>query len=319
MSKIEKKYDALVIGGGPAGIAAAKHLGFHQRKVLIVDRRTSPMQFATTAIHNYPGISPLSSAADILRKMRKELSEFDVQSLFGNAIKVSGRFPKFEILVTTGDGTQTLIMSKTLVFATGISRKHPRVGGDWKKWLPFAAKKGVSYYCCDCDSPQTTGKDVLIVNAGTANSAIHTARCIQPYARRIRIFMTEDSYAPFTKESKIILNKSGFEWTHGLIKGVKISKPGEHQLITTADGRTIECNIFFVSWVAVPRSELAKSLDIALDDQGNIVTDHRGKTNVEGIWAAGDVRPITQSVATAVGTGVYAAIMIVNLLLEHEK
>lgn len=310
-------YDTVIIGGGPGGIATALHLGFHQRKVLVVDRKTSPLQFANTPIHNYPGTTPLHSGVDILRKLRKELRVFNVKTLFGNVVGVHGKVPHFELLIETTRSKSTKVTAKTIVFATGISRKHPKVDGDWKKWLPYAAKDEISYYCPDCDSPLTTGKDIIIVNAGTANSALHVARCIKPYARRIQIFMTEDSYTPFTNESKTILDQTNVKWTHGLIQEIRILDPGKQQQLITTDGRTLECNAFFVAWVGVPRSELAVQMNIEVDNKGNIITDKRGATNLEGVWAVGDVRPITQSIGTAVGTGVYAGIMIAHFLLDH--
>ncbi len=276
------------------------------------------MQFANTSIHNYPGVKPLKAGVDILRKMRKELREFNVQTLFGTVASIEGQVTKFQVQIKTKESTPTTVNAKTLVLATGISRKHPKVNGEWKKWLPYAAKDHMSYYCPDCDSPLTAGKDIIIVNAGTVNSALHVARCIQPFARRIRIFMTEDGYTPFTKESETILNKSRFEWTHGLIHEVKIQEPGNRQQLLTTDGRTLECNAFFVSWIGVPRSELAVSLGIDVDNRGSIITDHRGATNVEGVWAAGDVRPMTQTIATAVGTGVYVGVMIAHFLLTFD-
>jgi thioredoxin reductase len=317
MSKINSHYDALIIGGGPAGISAATHLGFHGRKVLVVDRRSSPMFFATTPIHNYPGIKPRIRAVDILKKMRKELREYSVETIFGNVVKIEGQFPEFQGHIGTNsrDSSPLTVLAKTLIFATGIARKHPKVSGDWKKWLPFAAKKDISYYCPDCDSPLTAGKDVLIVNAGTANSALHVARCITPYATRVRIFMTEDGCMPFTPEFEETLDKSSFEWTKGLIKEIQVEKPGKRQFLVTTDKRKLECNSFFVSWIGVPRSELAKTIGVDVDASGNIVTNHQGKTNVEGVWAAGDVRPRTQTVATAVGSGVYAGLMMTHFLL----
>jgi thioredoxin reductase (NADPH) len=286
---------------------------------MIVDRRSSPMFFATTSIQNYPGVKPLISARDILRKMRTELREYAVESVFGNVVKIEGNYPKFKVHIKTKskEKAQTTVSATTLVFATGISRKHPLVKGEWQKWLPFAAKKEISFYCPDCDSPLTAGKDVLIVNAGTANSALHVARCIKLYAQRIRIFMTEDGYVPFTKESEKILNQSGYEWTSGLIDEIKIEKPGERQVLITKDNKRFECNTFFVSWIGEPRSELAKTLGVKVDRKGSIVTDQRGKTNIEGVWAAGDVRPMTQTVATAVGSGVYAGLMITHFLLNQ--
>ncbi len=295
------------------------HLSFHRRKVMVVDRRSSPMFFATTPIYNYPGVKPLIKSRDILRKMRTELREYSVESEFGNVVKIEGSYPKFRIYIESNSKGKApiTVSATTLVFATGISRKHPRVKGEWQKWLPFAAKKEISYYCPDCDSPHTAGKDVMIVNAGTANSALHVARCIKPYAQRIRIFMTEDGYVPFTKEFEKILNQSGYEWTSGLIDEIQIEKPGERQYLITTDKKRFLCNTFFVSWIGEPRSELAKTLGVKVDSKGSIVTDHRGKTNIEGVWAAGDVRPMTQTIATAVGSGVYAGLMITHFLLNH--
>jgi thioredoxin reductase len=317
MTHESTQYDTIIIGGGPAGIAAARHLAYHDRPVLIVDRKTSPMFFATTPIHNYPGVKPLLSAREIHQKMADELREYDVPLLFGDVIEVTGQIPLFEVTVQTKKNQTTTLTTKTLIFATGIARKHPKVKGKWRKWLPYAAKRGISYYCPDCDAPLSADKDVIIINAGTANSALHVARCIQPYASRVRIFMTEDGYAPLDEDTKFILDQSGFEWTSGFIDEVEINEPGHNQAILTSDGQRFECNIFFISWIGVPRSELASALGIETDGQGNIITDHRGATNVKGVWAVGDVRAMTQSVATAVGTGVYAAVMATHLLLEY--
>ena len=92
-----------------------------------------------------------------------------------------------------------------------------------------------------------------------------------------------------------------------------------HKKILAVAGKQIRRigELFFVSWIGEPRSELAKTLGVKVDSKGSIVTNHRGKTNIEGVWAAGDVRPMTQAVATAVGSGVYAGLMITHFLLDQ--
>jgi len=311
-------YDTLIIGGGPAGISAAMHLVFHHRKVMIVDRRTSPMNFYTNPVNNYPGIQPLCVGVDILRKMKDGVKSSGMTIKNGNVVDIKGECPEFEVQVepVTGEKVVTILNAKTLVFATGVARKHPFVNGDWRGWLPFAGKNNISYYCPDCEGPLTLGKDVLVVNVGTVNSALHVARQIKPFAKKVRIFMTEDAYLPFNDEYQGILEKSEFEWSSGLIERVIVEKPGERQKLVTTSGDTLECNHFFVAFVAVPRSELAVEIGVELDKRGYIITDHRGKTCVDGVWAAGDVRPITQSVAMAVGTGNYAGIMINQFLFQ---
>jgi thioredoxin reductase (NADPH) len=314
-------YDTIIIGGGPAGISNAIHLGFHLRKVIIVDRKSSAMNFHTNPVNNYPGVKPLCTGIEILNKMREELSEYRVQNFTGNVIKIEGEFPEFKIHVTplneTKENDQKTMMSRTLVFATGTARKHPLVKGDWRNWLPFAGKNEISYYCPDCEAPLTLGKDIIIVNAGTVNSALYIAKCIEPYAKKIRIFMTEDGYIPFTKKDQEVLDNSKYDWVRGFIEEINIEKPGEKQKLVTSSDAVFQCEHFFVSWTNIPRSELAVEIGVEVDSKGNILTDHRGKTNIEGVWAVGDVRPITQSVAMAVGRGNYAAIMINKFLRDQ--
>ncbi len=86
----------------------------------------------------------------------------------------------------------------------------------------------------------------------------------------------------------------------------------------TTDGRRLDCQNFFVSYVAIPRSNLAAQLGVTRSQSDSIITDHRGRTSVEGVWAAGDVRAITQQVAMAVGTGNYAGVMINQFLISDK-
>ena len=137
MTDASTQYDTIIIGGGPAGIAAARHLAYHNRPVLIVDRKSSPMFFATTPIHNYPGVKPLQSAREIHKKMANELHEYDVPVLFGNVIEVTGQVPCFKVTVQTKKTQTNELTTKTVIFATGIARKHPKVKGEWRKWLPY--------------------------------------------------------------------------------------------------------------------------------------------------------------------------------------
>jgi len=132
--------------------------------------------------------------------------------------------------------------------------------------------------------------------------------------------MTEDAYVPFEDQDLSKLDSSPHPWTRGKIKSISFPRPGVVQSVTLTDGRKLKANVFFVAFVDVVRSELAQQIGVEVDAKGNILTDHRGKTKVEGVWAAGDVRPITQQVAMAVGTGNYAAVMMNQFLgNDHEQ
>ena len=310
-----KIYDAIIVGGGPAGVSAALHLAYHDRSVLVLDRGTSPMYFHTNSILNFSG-SVYHEGRSLLRNIQGEAKSAGAEFLAADVVEISGRYPKFKIKTSPSfrakDDSEYL--TRTILLATGTSRKHPKVKGQWKGWLPVANAGNCAFYCPDCEAPLCKDKEVLVVNAGTVGSALHVANTLTRFTDKIKILMTEDAYAPFENQDLSKLDKSPFEWTQGKIKSISFMRPGVVQSVTLEDGRKIKTNVFFVAFVDVVRSELAQQIGIKVDAKGNILTDHRGKTNVEGVWAAGDVRPITQQVAMAVGTGNYAALMMNQFL-----
>lgn len=317
-----EKYDTIVIGGGPAGCSAALHLAYHKRNVLVLDRGTSPMAYHTNTIMNFATGDSYHEGRSLLRNLQGAASSAGAEFKEANVTEITGEYPDFAISTQPSFRTkdEDVYRAKTLVFATGTARKHPQVGGFWRNWLPVANVGNGSFYCPDCEAPLCKDKDVIVVNAGTVGSALHVANSLSRFTGQIRILMTEDSYIPFDGQDLSKLDDSPFEWMHGKIKEIEFPRPGEFQRITLESGESYRCEVFFVAHVAEARSELARHLGVKVDERGNIITDHRGKTNVEGIWAAGDVRPITQQVAMATGTGNYAALMINQFLgNKYEK
>ncbi len=313
-----KIYDAIIIGGGPAGSSAALHLAYHERRVLVLDRGTSPMHFHTNSILNFSG-SVYHEGRSLLRNIQGEARAAGAEYIAADVVQVAGRYPKFTVRTEPSYRTEDKneYQAKTLLLAMGTSRKHPKVDGRWRSWLPVANVGNGAFYCPDCEAPLCKSKDVLVVNAGTVGSALHVANALTRFTNKIQILMTEDAYVPFENQDLEKLKQSPFKWTSGKIKSIDFPRPGVVQSVTLTDGRKLKANVFFVSYVAIARSELAQQIGVEVDARGNIITDHRGKTNIEGVWAAGDVRPITQQVAMAVGTGNYAALMM-NQFLGNE-
>ncbi len=316
-----KIYDAIIIGGGPAGCSAALHLAYHERKVLVLDRGTSPMHFHTNSILNFSG-SVYHEGRSLLRNIQGEARAAGAEFIAADVVQIASRFPKFTVRTEPSYRTddKNEYHTKTLLIATGTSRKHPKVDGMWRGWLPVANVGNGAFYCPDCEAPLCKDKEVLVVNAGTVGSALHVANALTRFTDKIQILMTEDAYVPFEHQDLLKLENSPFKWTSGKIKSIDFPRPGVIQSVTLTDGRKLKANVFFVAFVDIARSELAQQIGIEVDGKGNIITDHRGKTNIEGVWAAGDVRAITQQVAMAVGTGNYAALMMNQFLgNEHEE
>ena len=279
------------------------------------------MHFHTNSIMNFSG-SVYHEGRSLLRNIQGEARAAGAEFIAADVVEISGKYPKFKLKTSRSYRTEdnNEYYAKTLLLATGTSRKHPKVDGQWRGWLPVANVGNGAFYCPDCEAPLCKNKDVLIVNAGTVGSAIHVANSLTRFTDKIKILMTEDAYMPFEDQDLTKLENSPFEWTQGKIKSVAFPRPGVVQSVTLEDGRKLKSNVFFVAFVDVVRSELAQQIGVTVDAKGNIITDHRGKTNIEGIWAAGDVRPITQQVAMAVGTGNYAALMMSQFLgNDHEQ
>lgn len=317
---VEKTFDTIVIGGGPAGSSAALHLAYHDRKVLVLDRGTSPMHFHTNSIMNFSAGPCYQEGRTLLRQLQSQSQAAGAIFKASNVVDIKGTYPEFVISTEKSFRTEDVseYKAKTIIFATGTSRKHPKVNGMWRGWLPVANVGNGAFYCPDCEAPLCEGKDVLVVNAGTVGSALHAANSLTRWAKRIRILMTEDAYIPIEEQDLSKLDNSPFEWYKGTIKEIAFPRPGLVQSITLDDGEKIRTNVFFTAFVSIPRSELARQIGVETDNRGNIITDHRGRTNIEGVWAAGDCRPITQQVAMATGTGNYAALMI-NQFLGNEQ
>jgi len=265
---------------------------------------------------NYAAGPTYFEGRTLLRQLQGLAQSAGASFKAADVVEISGRYPEFRLRTEKSYRTsdESEYHCKTLIFATGTARKHPLVDGKWRLWLPVADIGNAAFYCPDCEAPLCKDKDVLVVNAGSVGSALHVANAVSRFTKKVRILMTEDAFVPYAEQDLSKLQASPFQWTHGKIKSVEFPRPGRVQWLTLATGERIKAEVFFVAHVARARSELAQSIGIQVDERGSVTTDHRGKTNIDGIWAAGDVRPITQQVATAVGTGNYAALMIDQFL-----
>ncbi|MGY5852559.1 MAG: NAD(P)/FAD-dependent oxidoreductase, partial [Candidatus Thorarchaeota archaeon] len=273
-------------------------------------------------IMNFSAGTLYQEGRTLLRQMEFAAKNSGAKFKAADVVEVSGSHPNFTIRTDRSYRTrdQKEYHAKTLIFATGTARTHPKVDGMWRLWLPVANVGNAAFYCPDCEAPLCTNKKVLVINTGTVGSAIHTANAISRFTKKIQILMTEDAFVPIEGKDLSKLDDSPYEWMRGTIKDIEFPIPGKVQVVTLDSGERIKAEVFFVAHIARPRSVLARQIGVDVDERGNILTDKRGKTNVEGVWAAGDVRPITQQIAMAVGTGNYAALMTNQFLgNEYEK
>jgi thioredoxin reductase (NADPH) len=300
---MEPLYDTLIVGGGPAGLTAALHLAWHDRKVLVIDRVTGPLFFTLEKLWNVPGMQG-ASGAEIQKRLKSQAVERGAEIVFGNAVKAEGQEEDFLLTGEKGERWR----GRTLLLATGVARYHPLVDGDFRPCFSYAGK-GNLFYCTDCEAPEIAGKDTVVIGTGPADWAASLAVGLSRYTGRLRVLLTGDRDLSEKWEGR--LREKGIQAIPGDIREL-IGDKRHLSALRLQDGTLLQAEAFFVSSPAHGRTDLAQQLGVEMAATGHHAQpkSQRGDTNVPGVWIAGDLRPMTQQVAVAMGTGNIAAVMI---------
>ena len=300
---MKNMYDVVVIGGGPAGLTAALYLSRARYRVVVVEKEKFGGQITIThEVVNYPGVEKTSGEV-LTATMRKQAESFGAEFLLAEV----------EDLVTEGDvkvvkTTRGELKTYGILIATGA---HPRMIG-FKGEEEFRGR-GVAY-CATCDGEFFTGKEVFVIGGGFA--AAEEAVFLTKYAKHVNILFRKNDFscaaataeAAKNHEKITVIPNTVVEEVYGdsALRGIRYKniKTEEIHEYKAVDGDNIGV---FVFAGYQPATSLVKGV-VELDEAGYVVTDRVQKTNVDGIYAAGDVciKPLRQ-VVTAVGDGALAA------------
>lgn len=300
---MDKMYDVVVVGGGPAGLTGALYLARARYRVLVVEKEQFGGQITITSeVVNYPGVES-TSGTKLTNAMRKQAENFGAEFLLA---EVQGF--DFSGDVKTVNTTKGQLKCFGVLIATGA---HPRMVG-FKGEEEFKGH-GVAY-CATCDGEFFTGKEVFVVGGGFA--AAEESVFLTRYASHVTILIREDDFTcaeataeKARKHDKItvltnveVVEAAGDTFLRTL--KYKNNKTGEVTEYKAADNDTF--GIFVFAGYA-PATELVKGI-ANLDKQSYVITDRNQKTSVDGLYAAGDVcvKNLRQ-VVTAVGDGALAA------------
>ena len=215
----------------------------------------------------------------------------------------------------TGEDRQTW-KARTLLLATGVARYHPTVDGDYTVCFKYAGK-GNMFYCPDCEAPEVTGKDTVVIGVGPADWASGMAVGLSRYTDRLRVLVTSNTKLSQKNAAKLAeLNIAVLRGQLAHLEG----PTGNLKALVLEDGTRLEAEAFFVSSPVKGRTNLAQQLGVEMASTGEHAApkSQRGDTNVEGVWITGDLRPMTQQLAVAMGTGNIAAVMIDQWLRKQD-
>ncbi|MEF9983658.1 MAG: thioredoxin-disulfide reductase [Oscillospiraceae bacterium] len=312
MSKI---YDVVILGAGPAGLSAGLYAGRSRLSTLIIEKGQDGGQIAITDdIENYPGSPNAEPGPVLIARMSAQVEKFGAERVKDTIKSVDLKSNPKKITCVNGE-----YLAKTVIVATGAFPKPAGSENEGK----FVGK-GVSY-CATCDANFFEDFEVFVVGGG--DSAIQEALYLTKFARKVTVVhRREELRAAKSLQEKAFANpKMAFMWNSVIRKfdGDDILNTIEVENIKTGEMSVIhadeEDGIFgvFVFIGFNPRSELvADQLDI---ENGYILTDDDMKTNIPGVFAAGDVRKKSfRQVVTAAADGAIAVHSVEHYLSENE-
>ena len=277
------EYDVIVLGGGPAGLAAAVAAQGRNKKVLVISNpwENSPLAKAER-IDNYLGM-PGVTGAEMLEQFHKHAVDSGAEILTGRVISLM-EWDGF--MLTVGS---EVYQSKALILAAGVVRQVKFPGE--QEYLG----RGVSY-CATCDGMLYRGKSVVVV--GRSKDAPHEANFLKGLGCQVTYVSQKE---PEGLDSEI-----------PVVKANRLEIQGE-QMVTglVADGAVIPCEGVFVLRDAVASTDLLPQLET---NQGSVVVDRAMATNIPGVFAAGDCTGAPLQIAKAVGEGHIAGLSAADWL-----
>ena len=300
---MQNLYDVIIIGGGPAGLTAALYLARAKYRTLVLEKEKLGGQITIThEVVNYPGVEKTTGEA-LTETMRRQAESFGAEFMLAEAesLDVSGDIKT----VKTARGE---LKAFGILLATGA---HPRMVG-FRGEADFRGR-GVAY-CATCDGEFFTGKEVFVVGGGFA--AAEEAVFLTKYARHVNILIRRDDFscaASVAEAAKnhpkiTVLPNTEVEEVFGdtSLRGIRYRNNRTGEVTEYRDPRGDNIGVFVFAGYA-PATGLVKGI-AQLNEQGYVLTDRNLKTDVDGLYAAGDVCvKALRQVVTAVGDGALAA------------
>ncbi|MEW6106270.1 MAG: thioredoxin-disulfide reductase [Bacillota bacterium] len=294
--------EVVVIGAGPAGLAAALYAGRARLATVVIERGAAGGQASTThLIENYPGFPEGITGPDLMQRMEQQARRFGAEFRYAEVRALATGEDDGGFLISTSEGD---LRAPAVIVATGTEPVRLGVPGEDR-----LRGSGVSY-CATCDGAFFRDKHVLVVGGG--DSAIVEALFLTRFASRVTVVHRRDELraTKVVQEDAFKNPKIGFVWNSVVdeILGVDRVEGVILRDTRTDEKRRLDADGVFVAIGSRPDTGFVAGL-VDLDPQGYIVTDDRMRTRTRGLFAAGDVRAKTvRQVVTAVADGAMAAV-----------
>lgn len=304
-------YDIIIIGAGPAGFTAGIYAARREMKTLIIGKEPGGQMQWASEIENYPGFTSIPSY-ELIHNMQEHVKANNVEIKMGEVSEIQkNEDGTFTLVLLSGDKIET----KTVLIAIGLVPRKLDVPGE-KEFLG----KGVTY-CANCDGPFY--RDKIVAVAGGGNAALDAAEVLSKIASKVYLVHRRQEFKAFEVLVDEVKSKENIELV--LDSGIKEVR-GEDKVKTilvenfvSGEEREIDLDGVFIEIGRIAKTDIFANL-LDRDEKSQILVDEYCRTNVEGIFAAGDVTQVPfKQISIATGQATVAVLAAYQYLQTKGK
>jgi len=309
--KKKTKFDVVIIGAGPSGYTAGIYCSRAGYDTLILSGILPGGQLVnTTEVENYPGFENGIMGPDLMIDMRKQSQRMGTTIVDDEVVDVDFRRKPYKVLTASEE-----YEGRAIIIATGANPRKIGLEGE-----ETFGGKGVSY-CATCDGPFFRNQEIVVIGGG--DSAIEEASFLTKFATTVHLVhrRAELRASKVMQERALNNEKIKFHWDSAVIdiKGDEKVRQAVLKNLKTNEEKTLDIGGLFVAIGHTPNTKIFKD-QIDLDDEGYIVLKDKTHTNIEGVFAAGDVHDKNYRQAiTAAAFGCMAAIDVDKYISESTE
>lgn len=304
--------EVVIIGSGPAGLTAALYAARANLNPVVITGNELGGQIATTNdVENYPGFPEGLTGPEMTEKFREQAEKFGTRLEYDEVVEVDFSGPPHRIITHSKE-----YEAKAVIVATGAAPKKLGVPGE-KEYVGH----GVSY-CATCDGFFFRDKEIIVVGGG--DSAVEEGLFLTKFGKRVRVVHRRDELraGPLLQDRALKNEKMEFVWDtvvtairsdNGKVSHVEIENT------QTGETGTMDADGVFIYIGHYPNSDLFEGI-LDMDDHGYLIVDKYMRTNIEGVFAGGEIAdPIYRQAVTSAGDGCRAAMQVEKYLAEKES